>query len=575
MDQIDAVQEPELLHRKRIRRVALACIPCRSRKVKCDATQPACHRCRSDEKICEYQKSRRGGRPRKQKLISSNLITGQHPRLEDSPQWIGTTINSRNGSVTHSPDGTTDSQDLTSQSEQLGSQLTKSQTDHLLTQYYTYFHNAHSCVLPRWSLEAHTSIEPAVSEYLIPVLLYIGSIFVHCVDSKPLAEAAARAIEAGRGHQGLPSPYFAQALMLYSIPVYWSNETLKGRKLLDEAIHTAFALGMHRKGFAAQYGLGDPVLEESWRRTWWQMHITDVHVSGSMHTFEGLSSKYPITTELPCEESQYESGDIPTPNSLQQYENREFSDLEFSSFAQLIGFTQGITRVLLNASLDDIGGAQTLCANADTMMTAWCSLLPPSKKSLLGENGSVDEVLFKAMIVMQTCVVELHRRLSSLLYSPIESASSCAPPPPPSANDTIKEEAHIHTAKILCATEKLNTLLTLPTRFATHTPFNICMIANMTIAQLSACRYIFQEPRLSAEREKIRLNMGVLKMLGEFWPAGKREYKAVGIIARTILGLREEEVRVPPDVEEAVMIKQHPLKTTHTPLISPPQPILH
>lgn len=48
--------------------------------------------------------------------------------------------------------------------------------------------------------------------------------------------------------------------------------------------------------------------------------------------------------------------------------------------------------------------------------------------------------------------------------------------------------------------------------------------------------------------------MGVLKMLGEFWPAGKREYKAVGVIARTILGLREEEVRVPEDVGEVGLL---------------------
>lgn len=130
-------------------------------------------------------------------------------------------------------------------------------------------------------------------------------------------------------------------------------------------------------------------------------------------------------------------------------------------------------------------------------------------------------------------------------YSAIESVSKCAPPPPPESNDSIKGEAHIHTAKVLFAVEKLNGLLTLPTRFSTHTPFIICMIANMTIAHLSACRYIFQEPKLSLERDKIRLNMGVLKMLGEFWPAGQREYQTTGIIAREILSLKEEDIQVP------------------------------
>ena len=71
----------------------------------------------------------------------------------------------------------------------------------------------------------------------------------------------------------------------------------------------------------------------------------------------------------------------------------------------------------------------------------------------------------------------------------------------------------------------------------------------MTIAHLSACRYIFQEPKLALERDKIRLNMGVLKMLGEFWPAGQREYQTMGIIAREILALREEEYQVPEETQ--------------------------
>jgi hypothetical protein len=72
------------------------------------------------------------------------------------------------------------------------------------------------------------------------------------------------------------------------------------------------------------------------------------------------------------------------------------------------------------------------------------------------------------------------------------------------------------------------------------------MITLITIAQLSACRYIFKGPRLSLEREKIRLNMGVLKMMGEVWKAGKREYVVMGTIAQEILALREEEVEIPP-----------------------------
>jgi len=71
------------------------------------------------------------------------------------------------------------------------------------------------------------------------------------------------------------------------------------------------------------------------------------------------------------------------------------------------------------------------------------------------------------------------------------------------------------------------------------------MITVASIAQLSACQYIFKEPRLSLERDKIRLNMGVLKMMGEVWTSGSREYQAMGIIAREILSIQDDEVQVP------------------------------
>ena len=242
---------------------------------------------------------------------------------------------------------------------------------------------------------------------------------------------------------------------------------------------------------------------------------------------------------------------------------REFTDTQFSSFAQLIGFSISVNRALATRRIDDIENAKATAENADTAMTAWCSLLPASKRRILRDDGSVDELLFKANILMHTYasqssfitirltsnvdsyIVDVHRQLSTLKYFPIESISKCVPPPPPEHTEAIRDEAHIHTAKVLFSVDKLNSLLTLPTRFTEHTPFIICMITLMTIAQLSACRYIFKEPRLSLAREKIRLNMGVLKMMGEVWLSGKREYDAMGTIAREILSIRDEEIQIP------------------------------
>ena len=137
----------------------------------------------------------------------------------------------------------------------------------------------------------------------------------------------------------------------------------------------------------------------------------------------------------------------------------------------------------------------------------------------------------------------MHRQLSSLAYSPVEAMCKCSPPPPPEAQRGCNTLAtQTHTLKCLKAIEKLNNLMTVPINIATHTPFIICMIANSTIAHLSACRYIHQGVQLELSREKIRLSMGTLKILSEYWLQGKRIYHEVGIIAQEILCLRDRHI---------------------------------
>ena len=128
--------------------------------------------------------------------------------------------------------------------------------------------------------------------------------------------------------------------------------------------------------------------------------------------------------------------------------------------------------------------------------------------------------------------------MSILEYNPIESVARCPPPTPPeSLRGYNTPECQLHTSKVLLGIERFDALLTLPTNILTHTPFIICMIANNTITHLSACRYFYQGQQLRLARERIRLSMGTLKTLGEYWALGKRTYQEIGIIAREILSL--------------------------------------
>ncbi|KAK2754221.1 hypothetical protein FQN54_007100 [Arachnomyces sp. PD_36] len=541
---------------KQFPRVTLACIQCRERHIKCDAILPFCSRCQSEGKQCVYVKSRRGGRRRAtaapQTMIRLNPTIQEPPKLTDATltipnetaaRWeLGTTSSSTDSNRVNSGDSVPTASSVLPDPNTTAEQL--------LDLYYSYFHAAHQCVLPRSHLLRRSTNDPVTFEPLLLVMQYIGSMFTSSIPSAPYEEQVLQSLESIRRNEGPPTGYHVQAVLLYSIAAYWCDHIERGLELLEEAIKWSTNTGMNLKGYATCYGEGDPVLEESWRRTWWQVYITDAHIAGSTHTYPFKTSNIEMSARLPCEEDLYELGNIPPPRTLEEYDMREFCDDDdpgFSSFAHLIGLTRSLSLSLVSRQQRSPETINHICANADTSITAWCSLLPPDKRKIVRDDGTVDELLFKANMLIHTYIVDLHRVLSTLAYSTVESVCRCAPPAPSDGYCMTKPvEAHIHTSKVLLAIEKLCGLLTLPTRLTTHTPFIICMIANTTIAHLSACRYLFRDRALQMEREKIRLAMGVLKTFSEHWPLGKRTYREIGIIAREILSLADQDIGTLP-----------------------------
>ncbi|KAL4912978.1 hypothetical protein BDW62DRAFT_215902 [Aspergillus aurantiobrunneus] len=506
------------------RRVSLACVPCRSKHLRCDATTPTCARCRTEGLQCVYLKSRRGGR----RTRPSSTSLQQRPL----PSTLDDAVLTRPPSDDEEPPSGLNS-DAVSDS---------SPSEQFFAQYYSFFHSAHPCVLPQWALKRRLASDGRALQSLVAVVQHIGSVYAKSAISGSLRREAEQVVSSIDAH-GPITGFDVQAVLLLSIAIYWGNEPEKALTLLDKAIAMALGLGMHMQAFAYVNGNSDPLLEECWRRTWWQVYMTDAHIAGSTSTFPFRTSKVEMTADLPCDEADYESGDIPRPRTLQDYDMREFLDDDeriFSSFAELVGLTRGLDLALAARQGMTIANAPAICANADATVTAWRSLLHSSKKDLIRQDGAVDELLFKANIIIQTYVVDLHRQLSTLLYSPIEAIAHCSPPAPPeSLRGCNTPESQLHTAKVLKAIKQFDDLLTLPTNIATHTPFIICMISNLVIAHLAACRFHYQGQALNLARERVRLSMGALKVLGEYWPMGQRTYREVGIVAREILGLKE------------------------------------
>lgn len=77
---------------------------------------------------------------------------------------------------------------------------------------------------------------------------------------------------------------------------------------MDLVTQASLDTGLYQREFATAQGEGDPVLQESWRRTWWMVYITDGYYAGTLGTSELSVVDVEATVDLPCHESEYESG---------------------------------------------------------------------------------------------------------------------------------------------------------------------------------------------------------------------------------------------------------------------------
>lgn len=319
-------------------RVILACIPCRERHVRCSAEQPQCRRCIADGKSCRYAKSRRGGldraalEARRRRLeadsakeaitsTSSPSIAGSDQSRDgvtaaahrqdrsEEPDWLRMFLETPSSQHPQSEDNyntisgmsADDSLGSVCQAERITSSVFP---DANLDSYYLHFHKFHPCVVPKPALQRLVK-DPGLLEKsypLISVMKYIGSLF-HCrsrskgsILSQPVIPKSTTT-----------SPFMVQCHLLYSVALYWSDEKPRAYEQLNAAINMAVELGMHHGSFATKNGAGDAVLEESFRRTWWQLLSVEASTVATDRSFSFRVCEIETTVDLPCEEDEYES----------------------------------------------------------------------------------------------------------------------------------------------------------------------------------------------------------------------------------------------------------------------------
>ncbi|KAF5494975.1 hypothetical protein CGCS363_v009928 [Colletotrichum siamense] len=399
-------------------RSSLACLPCRSKHLKCDGKRPQCSRCIEFEKQCDFAPSRRGGLDRaalaeRRKRLAAEVPEsdsngtstprseqlGQHQSGDVPTQVQGWELLDDFNLLDGATLGNESAQSISRSSPH--SHAGDIETDPLIKSYYKSFHNLHPFLLPRAAFLRLVKDPPPMLNFgpLIPVMRLIGNIYLMQEWSVSLKDQA----EEGLLQLSPDSPVLVQYLLLYSIALFWSNFKDEAKHHMDCATEVAARLGMHKSDFSGQYNAGEPVLEESWRRTWWMLFIIDAYYAGTLGTMNFRVGNIEATVELPCEESEYESEAIPLPKTLEDFDSREFApdSVTFSSFAYLISAVRcaalAISTVPKVASKED--SAQVL-HSADSIIDAWSLLLPKERRNIMSKTGQIDELMFQAHLLV-------------------------------------------------------------------------------------------------------------------------------------------------------------------------------
>jgi hypothetical protein len=76
-------------------------------------------------------------------------------------------------------------------------------------------------------------------------------------------------------------------------------------------------------------------------------------------------------------------------------------ETDFSSFAYLVGLLRSLDLTIIGIPRNSEENVKEMCTRADASIAAWLSLLSKSKRKLFRDDGTLDELLFKAQCLIQ------------------------------------------------------------------------------------------------------------------------------------------------------------------------------
>jgi len=173
--------------------------------------------------------------------------------------------------------------------------------------FYYFFHAGHPFVLPKeYFIRMLKEGTTPNLNVVMAAMRYIGSLYVDAGPARAtyLDEAIRLCYQPGTTKDG----FLIQALLLVIVGLDGQCNQGRARELLADCERFAIEIDLNKREFATLHGRGNPVLEESWRRTWWDLYVCDGMIAGVHRVTKFLLFDIQADVGLPCEEQQYLSG---------------------------------------------------------------------------------------------------------------------------------------------------------------------------------------------------------------------------------------------------------------------------
>ncbi|KAL4811061.1 hypothetical protein BDV18DRAFT_155671 [Aspergillus unguis] len=390
--------------------------------------------------------------------------------------------------------------------------------DPMIQLYYQNFHPSHPIMIPRKALNSLYSLIPP---QMFHVMRYIGA---HYYPDQSLQQGLRQAAFSCLSDQSIQDGFRVQALLLLAIADHSHCQQQSAHQLMQTAIDLALKIGMNLTPFAREHSHGHPVVEESWRRTYWELYVVEGLIAATHDQTSSRLYHQLATVHLPCDERMYDHCNvIPSGQALHDLKSQSALDQTFSTFAYRISAVQAVGTVLeLNRSLE-----RSYDSHVETIDAHLSSSLMelPSLHGDGYDSSYIDEMVFQTQMTLYLALIYLHHPRSSMQFASfrISPPTSCTRMESSSQIDLpcstqSSQPLDIHSHKLLRAADLLSGLATLPSPIQRRSPFFTCALAMCIIVHTAARLLGANDEKKEAIESRIQLGFGALKVLGKVWP---------------------------------------------------------